>query len=129
MEPASHTDRQSPRPESHAPADLQEAIRRRAEEIYVRSGRAPGHDLENWVQAESEILHQSAETSSRKTAVVVTVNGVKYVGEYDPASCGGYTPGEFGEGARVRVRFAGDKMFVKRPNGKELETTIVKRLG
>ena len=121
----------APAPESQpsAPAALHEAIRRRAEEIYVRNGRIPGRDLENWAQAEREILNGSAAFPARRTAVVVTVNGVKYVGEYDPASSGGYTPGEFGAGARVPVRFVGDKMFVKRPNGKELKTTIVKKLG
>jgi hypothetical protein len=36
---------------------------------------------------------------------------------------------EFGKGKVVPVRFAGNKMFVKRPNGKELETTIVKKIG
>jgi len=119
----------APEPQPSAPAGLQEAIRRRAEEIYVRNGRIPGRDLENWAQAEREVLNESAAFPARRTAVVVTVNGVKYVGEYDPASSGGYTPGEFGAGARVPVRFDGDKMFVKRPNGKELETTIVKKLG
>jgi len=112
-----------------APSDLHQAICRRAEEIYIRNGRIPGRDLENWAQAEKEILNESARLSATRTAVVVTVNGVKYVGEYDPASSGGYTPGEFGAGARVPVRFEGDKMYVKRPNGKELETTIVKKLG
>ena len=34
----------------------------------------------------------------------------------------GYIPGEFGSGAAVSVRFEGDKMFVRRKNGKELET-------
>jgi len=29
----------------------------------------------------------------------------------------------------VTVRFHGDKMLVKRPNGKILETTIVKKIG
>jgi len=29
----------------------------------------------------------------------------------------------------VPVRFHGDKMFVKRPNGKILETTIVNKIG
>jgi hypothetical protein len=117
------------KPESTATAPLHDAIRRRAEEIYIRNGRIPGRDLENWAQAEREILSESAALPARRTAVVVTVNGVKYVGEYDAACSGGYTPGEFGAGARVPVRFDGDRMFVKRPNGKELETTIVKKLG
>ena len=107
---------------------MQEAIRRRAEEIYIRSGKIPGHDLENWAQAEQEIKREAAGTSPRK-AVVVRVNGVQYFGEYQLEDCDGYKPGELGKGKVVPVRFAGDKMFVKRPNGKELETTIVKKIG
>ena len=111
-----------------ADSKRQEAIRRRAEEIYIRSGRIPGHDLENWAQAEQEIKRETAGASPRK-AVVVRVNGVEYFGEYRPDDCDGYQPGELGKGKVVPVRFAGNKMFVKRPNGKELETTIVKKIG
>jgi len=121
-----------PLPDSSAssPADseLHEAIRRRAEEIYIRNGRLPGRDTENWAQAEQEILSEAAGGVRRK-AVVVRVNGVQYFGEYQPEACDGYQPGEFGNGNVVPVRFEGNKMFVKRPNGKELETTIVKRIG
>jgi hypothetical protein len=113
----------SPRP------DLHERICRRAEEIYIRNGRIPGRDLENWTQAEQEILRESAACPTRRTAIVVTVHGVKYVGEYTPDSSGGYSPGEFTKGVPVPVRFEGEKMFVKRPNGAELETTIVQKLG
>ncbi len=112
------------------PADQHEAICRRAEEVYVRSGRIAGRDLENWAQAEKEILAEAAERAAapppHRSAIVVTVNGVKYVGEYDPALSDGYTPGEFAKGTPVPVRFDGDKMFVRRPNGKELEARIVK---
>jgi hypothetical protein len=118
-------DPSAPKPAAHA--DLQEAIRRRAEEIYIRNGRIPGRDAENWAQAEKEILTEAV--SSDRRAVVVRVKGVQYLGEYDAASADGYTPGEFAKGEPVPVRFDGDKMFVKRPNGKELETTIVKALG
>jgi hypothetical protein len=45
-----------------------------------------------------------------------------------PPSSDGYLPGEFDSGVAVPVRFEGDKMFVERPNGKVLETTIVKKL-
>lgn len=106
--------------------NLQESIRKRAEEIYVRNGKIPGHDLENWAQAELEIMQELAERP-RKTAIVVRVNGTEYVGEYNPESADGYRPGEIGRGKSVPVRFHGDKMYVKRPNGKELETTIVKK--
>ena len=109
--------------------DRHEAIRRGAEEIYIRDGRIPGRDLDNWAQAEQEILREFGEQPARKTAIVVRVNGAEYIGEYSPESSDGYVPGEFGAGASVPVRFHGDKMFVKRPNGKELETTIVKQTG
>ena len=107
--------------------DLQERIRRRAEEIYLESGRVEGRDLANWSQAEHEIMNEIAHPAGRVPAVVVRVGGVQYVGEYTPESSEGYKPGEFGPGASVPVRFAGDKMFVTRPNGKELETTIVRK--
>jgi hypothetical protein len=127
METAAQTELQTP--PQPATVDLHEAVRLRAEEIYFRNGCIPGRDVENWAQAEQEILHPVSEAPAHRTAVVVTVNGVKYVGEYDAAASGGYTPGEFAAGARVPVRFEGDKMYVKRPNGEELETTIVKQLG
>src|ERR1700746_1710718 len=106
-------------------AELHEMIGRRAREIYEKSGRIAGHDLENWTQAEAEILSER-KNAGRKSAVVVRVNGVQYVGEYGTASADGYTPGEFAKGDMVPVRFDGDHMFVKRPNGKELATRIVR---
>jgi hypothetical protein len=102
-----------------------EAIRQRAEEIYIRNGRIPGRDADNWAQAEQEILHESA----IRRAIVVKVDGAQYFGQYTPESSQGYVPGEFGPGASVPVLFRGDKMFVKRPNGKILETIIVKKIG
>lgn len=117
----------TPNPWPTSPRDHQEAIRRRAEEIYIRNGRIPGRDLENWAQAEQEILRESAESATRK-AIVVKVGDAQYVGEYNPESCDGYVPGEFGPGASVPVRFRGGKMQILRPNGKVLETTIVKKI-
>lgn len=118
----------TPNPWPTVVADRHEAIRRRAEEIYIRNGRVPGRDLDNWARAEQEILREFGERPARKTAIIVRVNGEEYIGEYSPESSDGYVPGEFGTGASVPVRFHGDKMFVKRPNGKELETTIVKQI-
>ena len=109
--------------------DLQDAIRHRAEEIYARSGRIAGRDLENWALAEQEVRRERAATASRRRAVVVKVHGVEYTGEYRVESAQGYSPGEFGEGMTIPVRFAGDRMFVTRPNGLELETTLVKKVG
>jgi hypothetical protein len=107
--------------------NLQEAIRRRAEEIYIQSGRIAGRDLENWAQAEREI--QGAALQNRRAAIIVKVNGVQYVGEYTAESADGYVPGEIAGGSSVAVRLQGDKMFVERSNGKELETRIVRRIG
>lgn len=36
--------------------ELQERIRERAYELFEARGAVPGHDLEDWVMAESEIL-------------------------------------------------------------------------
>ena len=121
------TDLLSDSPTSVLTADLHEAIRRRAEEIYVRSGRIPGRDVENWTQAEREIGEQ-AEKENRRAAIIVRVNGAQYVGEYCPESADGYVPGEIGAGSSVSVRLKGDKMYVKRPNGRELETTITQKI-
>lgn len=107
--------------------DLHEAIRRRAEEIYIASGRIPGHDLENWAQAEKEVRGEE-EASGRRMAIVVKVKGINHVGEYRTDRSDGYTPGEFSQGEPVEVRIEGDRMFVRRTNGKELETRIVRRV-
>ncbi len=120
-------DPHDPSPRPSPLADLHEAIRRRAEEIYARNGKIPGRDLENWAQAEQEILRESTEPPTHRSAIVVKVNGTEYLGEYNPALSEGYLPGEFAKGVPVPVRFEGDKMFVKRPNGRELETIIVKK--
>ena len=119
--------RGQPSPPAVFAVDLQEAIRRRAEEIYERSGRIAGRDLHNWAQAEAEILRELEEQAVRKAAIVVKVKGVRYVGEYSVAAAGGYSPGEFAPGEPIPVRLEGDKMYVTRPNGEELETTIVSR--
>ena len=107
---------------------MHEAIGRRAEEIYARNGKTPGHDLQNWMQAEAEIFHESVRVPTKRAAIVVKVNGIEYVGEYDAVSAAGYAPGEFAAGEPVPVRFDGNKMFVQRANHIELETDIVKKL-
>jgi hypothetical protein len=117
----------APKSGNHSP-QLQEAIRRRATELYQRSGAVAGHDAENWCQAEAEILRESA-THPVRRAVVVNIEGVVYTGEYEATSADGYTPGEWKPGDPVPVRLAGDKLYLRRPNGQELQTTVVKRIG
>ncbi len=106
----------------------QEAIRRRATEVFLKNGAVEGHDAANWYQAEAEILRESAGTPVRR-AIVVNVQGVVYTGEYECTTADGYTPGEWKPGDPVPVRLAGDKLYLRRPNGRELRTTIVKRIG
>ena len=118
----------APNPRPSSSADQQEAIRKRAEEIYIRNGRIFGRDTENWTQAEKEIRRESADPRSLK-AIVVNVRGTQYIGQYDPESSDGYVPGEFGLRASIPVRFDDNKMFVKRPNGKVLETIVVSKIG
>lgn len=108
--------------------EVQAAIRRRATEIYRVSGDMEGHDVENWYQAEAQVLRELA-SSSRRRAIVVNVDGVVYTGEYEPESAGGYTPGEWQAGDPVRMRVAGDQLYLRRPNGCELQIAIVKRIG
>jgi hypothetical protein len=37
-------------------ADLEEGVRRRAYELYERRGKEDGHDVDDWLQAESEVI-------------------------------------------------------------------------
>jgi hypothetical protein len=107
---------------------IQELIRRRAAELFLKGGEVLGHDNENWLQAEAEILRESAATPVRR-AIVVNVQGVVYTGEYEFSSAEGYLPGEWKPGDPIPIRLAGDKLYLRRPNGRELRTTVVKRIG
>ena len=40
--------------------DLTEQVRCRAYELYEQRGREDGHELDDWLRAESEIAHQGA---------------------------------------------------------------------
>ena len=74
MHAGSKQARPSPAP-SALPTELQQAIRRRAEEIYERSGRIRGRDVENWIRAEAEIRHELEEDGPHKASIVVKVDG------------------------------------------------------
>jgi len=50
---------------SPTPIDLQAQIRQRAYELYVEQGCIAGHETEDWIKAEREIL---AQLSQQKTA-------------------------------------------------------------
>ena len=44
--------------------DLQEQVRRRAFELYELRGRDGGHELDDWLQAETEIVQQRTKTAT-----------------------------------------------------------------
>ena len=44
--------------------ELQEKIRRRAYELYEQRGRSDGHELDDWLQAESQVTQKKAKTVS-----------------------------------------------------------------
>ena len=112
--------------EGHS-SEMLKAIRRRATELYENRG-VEGHDAENWYQAEAEIIRESAMNLARR-AVVINVQGVVYTGEYECSAADGYTPGEWKPGDPIPIRLAGDKLYLRRSNGRELKTTIVRRIG
>jgi hypothetical protein len=41
--------------------DPQEQVRRRAFEIYIQRGAQDGHQLDDWLQAEAEIISQQSQ--------------------------------------------------------------------
>jgi len=47
---------------ANLPANIDEAIRRRAYELYEEQGRKDGHDLNDWLRAEAEILQRNSRT-------------------------------------------------------------------
>jgi hypothetical protein len=77
---------------------------------------------------EAEMIREFA-TDTGCGAVVVNVEGVVYTGEYEFMTAYGYVPGEWEVGASIPARLAGDKLYLLRPNGRELPTMIVKRIG
>jgi len=48
---------------SEVPNDLLEQIARRAYELYVWRGREDGHDLDDWLQAETEIMGEATKAA------------------------------------------------------------------
>jgi len=64
MTPRSNPTRTMPRAEErHAPAEVEAEICRRAYELYERCGRVGGHDLDDWLQAEAEVLERKFEAA------------------------------------------------------------------
>ncbi len=58
--------------------------------------------------------------------ITVQADAVVYVGEYTPMFFG--KPGDWIIGDPIEVRFDGNKMILRKPNGKELKAKIQKRI-
>jgi hypothetical protein len=58
--PTSSTKTQTP----ISTVDVQEQVRRRAFELYELRGRENGHELDDWLQAESEIVQQRTKAAT-----------------------------------------------------------------
>ena len=43
---------------------LEQAIRHRAYELYLQRGMAHGHDVDDWLQAEAELVHGHSTSDS-----------------------------------------------------------------
>jgi Protein of unknown function (DUF2934) len=107
--------------------EMEEAIRRRARELWEQRGRVDGHAREDWLQAEAEVALAFAERALRRNAFIrIKVGDTIYTAEYDRKRAQGYRPGEFAPGQPLELRFEEDKMYIKLTNGNELETRIVK---
>jgi hypothetical protein len=45
---------------------LENAIRHRAYELYLQRGKAHGHDVDDWLQAEAELVHGHSTSDSNE---------------------------------------------------------------
>ena len=52
------------RSEVHSDADKEDKIRDRAFELYEQRGREDGHELDDWLQAEAEVLQDKPRDSA-----------------------------------------------------------------
>lgn len=44
-----------------------EKVQQRAYELFLQRGQQPGHELEDWLQAEREVMHSGSSASLRRT--------------------------------------------------------------
>ena len=47
-----------------SPEELQEQVSRRAYELYEARGREDGHDLDDWLHAESDVERQQSKSTA-----------------------------------------------------------------
>lgn len=106
---------------------IHDAIARRARERWQERGCVDGHTEEDWAQAESEIHSQLAAGKACTRRLVVKADNLFYIAEYDSSAAASYDPGELQRGEQVQLHFEGEKMWLKLPGGRELETRIIRK--
>lgn len=74
------------------------------------------------------VRQQVVETEYR---ISVLLDGVTYVGSYKPLELGfgksTYRPTDLKVDSPIQVSVQGEDMYLKRPNGKDFKTTIIRR--
>jgi hypothetical protein len=109
-------------------AEVQQAIVRRARELWEKRGRIDGHANEDWTQAEAEIREQLAASRDASSAfLAVKCHAFVYTCRYD-RNCVAYRPGDFAPGDPIRFRVTDGKLFLKLTDSRELETTIIRKI-
>jgi hypothetical protein len=107
-------------------SDSHEAIARRAREIWQEHGCVDGHAEEDWAQAEEEIRSRVAGPKTATRRIVVKAGSFLYTAEYELARAA-YHPGELVPGEPIRLHFEGQKMWLRLPDGRELETRVIRK--
>ncbi|MGH9516288.1 MAG: hypothetical protein ACRD3P_11495, partial [Terriglobales bacterium] len=66
--------------------------------------------------------------ADREYLISVAVGDMTYVGSYWPRWRWSYEPTDFIVNSEIKVRLSKKEMYIMRPDGKELQTKIVKRI-
>ncbi len=64
MKPTSMMPSRTTHQTTKSTGELHEQIRRRAYKLYEQRGRGDGHELDDWLQAQSEVTQQKAKTAT-----------------------------------------------------------------
>ncbi|MFO1463914.1 MAG: hypothetical protein U1F66_09040 [bacterium] len=77
-------------------------------------------------QSDGTTVTTPTTTEQKHYFITVQSDDLVYVGEYTPMFFG--KPGDWIIGDPIEVRFDGNKMILRKPNGKELKAKIQKRI-
>ncbi len=62
--PKEPTKKRTTRTATESHPNIEEKIRRRAHELYEARGREDGHDLDDWLRAEAEVMGTAVKTAA-----------------------------------------------------------------